>query len=90
VVAEPALAVGLGGIAGVLGGLLFFRGVRRFAARSVAAGRGKGALVAGLAWRLAAVVGLAATAGYFGGPPGALAVLVGLVLARLTIRRRPA
>jgi hypothetical protein len=81
------LAVGIGGVAGVAGGVLFFRGVRRFADHAVASGRGRGGLVGGLAWRLGAVAILVGAVGYLGGPPGAVAVLVGLVLARIVVRR---
>lgn len=84
---DPALAVGIGGIAGVAGGVLFFEGVRRFAQRSAAAGQSRRRLVAGLAWRLAAVAGLLGASAYAGGSAGAVAVVVGLVVARLIVRR---
>ncbi|MFB6358050.1 MAG: hypothetical protein ABEJ96_03305 [Thiohalorhabdaceae bacterium] len=84
---DPALAVGMGGVAGVVGGVLFFRGVRRFAKHEGGKAQNRSRLVIGLAWRLAGVGVLLGAAAGAGGQPGALAVLGGLVLARLVVRR---
>ncbi|MEF8792187.1 hypothetical protein [Thiohalorhabdus sp.] len=81
------MAVGIGGVVGIVGGVLFFQGVRRFARRAETGRRDLRRLVFGLAWRLAAVAVLVGLVAYAGGSPGAVAVLVGLVLARLIVRR---
>lgn len=83
----PAWAVALGGIFGVLTGVLFFRGSRAFAARAARQGWERGAVIRGMAWRLASVVLLAGVVGWAGGSPGAAGFLVGLLLARLVVRR---
>jgi hypothetical protein len=83
----PAWAVALGGIFGVLAGVLFFRGSRAFAARAVRQGWERGAVIRGMAWRLASVVLLAGVVGWVGGAPGGGGLLVGLLLARVLIRR---
>jgi hypothetical protein len=83
----PAGAVALGGVVGVLGGVAFFRSVRRFAARSTASDRGPLPVVFGIAWRLGAVAAAAGMVAYAGGRSGALAVLGGLVVARIIVRR---
>jgi len=86
----PAWAVALGGIFGVLAGVLFFRGSRAFAARTARQGWERGAVVRGLAWRLGGMLLLAGAVGWAGGSPGAISFLVGLILARLVVRRGPA
>ncbi|MFP4559809.1 MAG: hypothetical protein ACLFRB_00605 [Thiohalorhabdus sp.] len=85
---EPAWAVGVGGVTGVLAGVVYFRALRAVAGRLAREGAGRGTVVLGLAWRLALVVGLAAAVTYIGGTPGTVAMLVGLVLARVVVPRR--
>ncbi|HKJ72154.1 MAG TPA: hypothetical protein VKA55_10415 [Gammaproteobacteria bacterium] len=89
-VPDPAVAVGLGGVAGVAGGVLFFSGMRRLARRAGAAEWSRVRVVGVLALGLAGVLGLLGGAASAGGPPAAAAFLAGLVLARLVVRRNPA
>jgi hypothetical protein len=84
---DPALAVGLGGVAGVAGGAWFFHDVRRFARRSARTGTGKRGLIAGLAVRLGLLAALLGLVAYLGGQVGTLAMLAGVVLARVVVRR---
>ena len=84
---EPAWVVGLGGAGGVLVGVAFFLSGRRLVARVRQAGGGRREVVAGLAWRLGLVLLVAVAAAYFGGSAGILALLLGLALGRLVVRR---
>lgn len=84
---DPALAVGLGGVAGVAGGAWFFHDVRRFARRSAQAGTGRAGLIAGLAVRLGLLAALLAVVAYIGGQVATVALLAGVVLARIVVRR---
>ncbi|MFA9461741.1 hypothetical protein [Thiohalorhabdus methylotrophus] len=81
-------AVAVGGVAGVLVGILYFRALRLFAGRMTGEGEGRGALLLGLSWRLAVVVLMAGLVAYLGGTEGTVAMLVGLILARVMVPRR--
>ena len=83
----PWLAVLMGGVAGVAGGAAFFVSGRQLAQRVAARGAGGRALTLGLAWRLAVATAVLALVAWLGGLPGALALLVGVALARLVVRR---
>ena len=83
----PWLAVLIGGVAGVAGGAAFFVSGRGLAQRLAAQGAGRRALARGLAWRLAVAVGVLALVAWLGGAAATLALLVGVALARLVVRR---
>jgi predicted permease len=83
----PWLAVLVGGVAGVAGGAAFFMSGRQLAQRIAARGQGRRRLAAGLAWRLTLVAVALALVAWLGGMAGTLALLVGVGLARLVVRR---
>jgi len=74
-------------VAGVVVGVLYFRALRTFAARMAGGGVGRGRILAGLVWRMSLVLLAAGLVAYGGGTPGILAMLVGLVLARVLVPR---
>ena len=83
----PWLAVLLGGVTGVAGGAAFFVSGRSLARRLAVRGAGRRALAVGLAWRLALAAAALVGVTWLGGLAGTLAVLVGVALARLVVRR---
>lgn len=84
---EPAMAVAVGGVLGVAGGVFFFRSLRNFAEQMRAAPARPVFVVWGVGWRLTLVAIAFGLVGYAGGRPGALALLAGIILARIIVRR---
>lgn len=86
-VLAPWLAVLVGGVAGVAGGAAFFVSGRQLAGRVAAQGGGSRALAGGLAWRLTLAVAVLVGVAWLGGMAATLALLLGVALARIVVRR---